>query len=266
MGDTFSAQVRLEERGRYFEGHFPRDPVFPGVAHLDLVVAALSDWRGVPAVLTGVTGLRFRRALRPSDTVRVLITDTGPGRARCEVRCRDELSSSAAIEHAPAADVAGHAWQSLEAPPRVAVPLPAAPLLPHAPPARCLRDVTAADDHGLDADAWVDLASPFAVAGRVPAFFGIEVAAQAAAAHEALARGTAGQASAARPGYLVRVHEARLSGPGIPVGEPLHVRVRVAGSAPPLATYDAEVISGGMTVTRATISTLSPAGGPPTAF
>lgn len=46
-----------------YTGHFPDNPVVPGVLLLDLIVAALA--RGQPRAVSSV---KFRRALRPGES------------------------------------------------------------------------------------------------------------------------------------------------------------------------------------------------------
>lgn len=62
----------------FFVGHFPGNPVMPGV----LIVEALAqvgavallgheDYRGKMAFFAGIDGVRFRRPVRPGDTLRL---------------------------------------------------------------------------------------------------------------------------------------------------------------------------------------------------
>ena len=67
----------------FFQGHFPQYPIMPGV----LIVEALAQAgaatlltpevrQGKLAVLAGVDGFRFRRPVRPGDTLRLEVTLT----------------------------------------------------------------------------------------------------------------------------------------------------------------------------------------------
>jgi predicted hotdog family 3-hydroxylacyl-ACP dehydratase len=80
---------------------------------------------------------------------------------------------------------------------------------------------------------------PLARGTAVTATVGLELAAQAAAVHQALGRPS--QAGRSRPGYLVFIRDAELLEPEIRVDEPLLARVREAGSAHPLHTFSVEV-------------------------
>lgn len=60
----------------YFKGHFPEYPVMPGVLILETMaqvgaVALLSDesFKGKIAFFAGVDGAKFRRQVRPGDTL-----------------------------------------------------------------------------------------------------------------------------------------------------------------------------------------------------
>ena len=77
-----------------FEGHFPGDPLLPGVAQIGLVVDALASRLGKAPLVSAIPTLRFRRAVRPGDELEVFLK--GPdaeATVRFEVRCSGELVS-----------------------------------------------------------------------------------------------------------------------------------------------------------------------------
>lgn len=69
----------------WFAGHFPGDPVLPGVLVAEtlaqaaalLHLAAHPDRAGETVYLAGLDGIRFRRIVRPGDTLRAEVTATG---------------------------------------------------------------------------------------------------------------------------------------------------------------------------------------------
>ncbi len=130
-------------------------------------------------------------------------------------------------------------------------------LLPHTGTARLLTHVLRSGPGIIEATGRVPAAHPLVADGRAPCFLGLELGAQAAAALEALERAAAGGDRGPYVGYLVRVREAALSSPSLPVDTPLHVKALLTGAAPPLAIYRIGVSVGGVESLRATLSTLS---------
>ncbi|MDQ5911649.1 MAG: 3-hydroxyacyl-[acyl-carrier-protein] dehydratase [Pseudomonadota bacterium] len=64
-------------------GHFPDNPIVPGVVLLDEVIQALSDWRP-DAQAVGMPVVKFLAPLRPEQPFSVGLVETGPGRVRFE--------------------------------------------------------------------------------------------------------------------------------------------------------------------------------------
>ncbi|NTU78539.1 MAG: 3-hydroxyacyl-ACP dehydratase FabZ [Chloroflexales bacterium] len=64
-----------------FTGHFPGNPVFPGVLIVEAMaqagaVAALSlpEYRGKLVLFAGIDGCRFKRVVRPGDVLRLEVS------------------------------------------------------------------------------------------------------------------------------------------------------------------------------------------------
>ena len=65
----------------FLAGHFPGNPIFPGVLQLEALaqaggIAVLADerYRGRLALFGGVEEVRFRRVVRPGDTITLDVT------------------------------------------------------------------------------------------------------------------------------------------------------------------------------------------------
>lgn len=130
-------------------------------------------------------------------------------------------------------------------------------LLPHSGAARLLTNVVRSGRNFIEAICQVPAAHPLVTSGRAPAFLGLELGAQAAAALEAIERGVATGSSVPRVGYLVRVREANFLMPDLPIETALVVTALLEGAAPPLAVYRISVGTGGVEYLRATLSTYS---------
>ncbi len=133
-------------------------------------------------------------------------------------------------------------------------PPPIESLVPHRDPALLVRVVASSSPGEISCIAVISGDHPLAAGGRAPCLLGIEAAAQTAAALEALSR-PPGETAGPRIGYLVGIREAVFHLPDLPAGWPLRVAVRAAGSAPPLAVYEATVELDGLPALTATLST-----------
>jgi 3-hydroxymyristoyl/3-hydroxydecanoyl-(acyl carrier protein) dehydratase len=66
------ASVKFPNDSGWFSGHFPGNPIVPGVALLAVVAEAVSEWEcseGRSLTITGVRRVRFRLPVRPDDEV-----------------------------------------------------------------------------------------------------------------------------------------------------------------------------------------------------
>ena len=64
-------QVALPADSLWFQGHFPGDPMLPGIAQLHLVLQTLKESLGEGLRLTGLKRVRFKRIIRPDETVAI---------------------------------------------------------------------------------------------------------------------------------------------------------------------------------------------------
>lgn len=107
-GELCVARRTLREEEWWFAGHFPGNPVMPGVLVVEALaqtgaVAALSlpANAGKLALFAGIDRVRFKRVVRPGDTLTLRVeviamrTDVGRGAALAtvegEMACRGEL-------------------------------------------------------------------------------------------------------------------------------------------------------------------------------
>jgi 3-hydroxyacyl-[acyl-carrier-protein] dehydratase len=248
------AQLLIPAGSPIFAGHFPGRPLLPGVAHLALLRQVLEELAAraeLPADLAGNTAiaevrkLRLRRPVLPGDLLelRLLSIDAG-GAIRFELWRQappDELASDGMVRIGACRPPPAEALApSLD--PSLPTGLPAAAgMLLHAPPARLLATVLAAGTGGVIGTGVIPGDHPLAAGGEAPGFLAIELAAQAAAAFETLARhpGTPG-GGRPRLGYLVGVRAAHLPA-ALPTGRALRVTAVPAGGTAALSTYEMEV-------------------------
>lgn len=60
-----TAQVDVPESSRWFDGHFPEEPILPGIAQLALVMAVLKKARGPKIAVSRFSRIRFKQPIRP---------------------------------------------------------------------------------------------------------------------------------------------------------------------------------------------------------
>jgi len=110
-GESARARWTLRPEMPFFAGHFPGNPITPGV----LIVEALAQTAGLAAMalpvnagrlalFAGIEKVRFRRPVRPGETLELSMRMTrqrGPmGWAEGEARVGDELACSASLSFA----------------------------------------------------------------------------------------------------------------------------------------------------------------------
>jgi 3-hydroxymyristoyl/3-hydroxydecanoyl-(acyl carrier protein) dehydratase len=82
-----------------FDGHFPGDPILPGIVQIALLLEALRDRLGPDVYLAAIPSLRWRSVVRPGTELD--LTAWGPsedGRVGFEMRAGDTLVSNGTAE------------------------------------------------------------------------------------------------------------------------------------------------------------------------
>ena len=235
----------------WFEGHFPGNPILPGVAQLTLVVEALARERGAALTLGGIAFVRLRQLVRPGERLR-LATKAG---------AQDTLRVALTRDGAPVMN--GELRFGLpEADRPAAGPLPAladAPpveaLLPHQPPMRFVTGVLGASADGLACSARIPSTCPLVAGGLAPALAAIEAAAQTCALWEAVRRWRDGPGVGPRTGYLVGLHNVSIFAAQVAADTALTATVRLDALVAPLAHYAMQVDMGERCILHGTLAT-----------
>ena len=74
-----SLLAALPAESRFFEGHFPGQPILPAVAQLALLAELLRHLHGPDARILEILQLRLLNPLQPGDQVRLHLHPSPPG-------------------------------------------------------------------------------------------------------------------------------------------------------------------------------------------
>ena len=71
--DEVVMEAEAKPDSPWFSGHFPDDPILPGIAQIALAFEAVKHLRGGDVKITEVKKIRFKQIIRPDDrlTIRV---------------------------------------------------------------------------------------------------------------------------------------------------------------------------------------------------
>ena len=99
MSSTYSAVVRIDPSHPSLPGHFPGQPLVPGVVLLETVASALRAWRGQR--LARIAEAKFVAPLLPGEEAQLVLSESGV-RVRFEIRRGEVLLARGAVEGAAA--------------------------------------------------------------------------------------------------------------------------------------------------------------------
>ena len=79
-GQKATAYKNVTVNENFFQGHFPEEPVMPGVLIIEalaqtgaVAILSLDEYKGKIAYFAGVDNLRFKRKVIPGDTLKLEI-------------------------------------------------------------------------------------------------------------------------------------------------------------------------------------------------
>jgi 3-hydroxyacyl-[acyl-carrier-protein] dehydratase len=67
-------ELQIPPESLWFHGHFPGEPILPGIAQLGIVYDAVCKALGCPISITGFSRIKFKKIIRPRDCLKVIIT------------------------------------------------------------------------------------------------------------------------------------------------------------------------------------------------
>ena len=73
-GNELTAQVTTDASSPWFAGHFPGDPILPGIAQLKMVADLITGSREEDLQVTGLSRIKFRKIVRPGELLDIHAT------------------------------------------------------------------------------------------------------------------------------------------------------------------------------------------------
>lgn len=97
MSDTWHETFRISADHPSLPGHFPGQPIVPGVVLLDRIAAALERWRGQS--IAALPQVKFVTPLLPDENAELTLEPAGP-RLRFRIVRNEVLIASGEIQPA----------------------------------------------------------------------------------------------------------------------------------------------------------------------
>jgi 3-hydroxymyristoyl/3-hydroxydecanoyl-(acyl carrier protein) dehydratase len=229
-------------------GHFPGNPVVPGVLQLILVEQFLGARIGDDVAVSAVPRARFRRPVVPGDVLGISARSSGTGWT-FSLTVAGEVVCDGSLARQPLPVLEPGRIETMSV--LDGVP-PAGSCLPHRQPMLLVDGLLERSASGGICRGVVGIDAPLARGSRVPGLAAVEVAAQALGYVEAA---TGDEPAAPLTGSLVGVSDLRLAAAAFPAAAPLRAEVRRTAWVPPLARAEARVSCGGHEILHCSLST-----------
>lgn len=71
--DEIIMRAKVPSESPWFSGHFPGEPILPGIAQLDMVRDAVARLHQAPFRVSGVKKVRFKRVVKPEELMRITV-------------------------------------------------------------------------------------------------------------------------------------------------------------------------------------------------
>jgi len=98
-----SADIHVPSDSPWFDGHFPEEPILPGVAQIGMVFDAIKKAHNHELTVSSVRRVRFKGMIRPDDRLNIVATplkqETGSYSFRIMIQDETVSSGVMAVEN-----------------------------------------------------------------------------------------------------------------------------------------------------------------------
>jgi 3-hydroxyacyl-[acyl-carrier-protein] dehydratase len=70
--NEISADIHVPSDSPWFDGHFPGEPILPGVAQIGMVLEAIRKAQKQELTVSSVRRVRFKSIIRPDDRLKII--------------------------------------------------------------------------------------------------------------------------------------------------------------------------------------------------
>ena len=70
--NEIEADIQVPSDSPWFDGHFPGEPILPGVAQIGMVFDAIRKARNQDLKISSVRRVRFKQIIRPDDKLKLI--------------------------------------------------------------------------------------------------------------------------------------------------------------------------------------------------
>jgi len=100
-GGEWCAEVQVAPDSAWFAGHFPGDPVLPGIAQLGMVRETACRVFGERFRLSGFSRIKFKKIIRPGDRLKITLVPRSdlPGTAAFRIDCEGDPACSGTLTY-----------------------------------------------------------------------------------------------------------------------------------------------------------------------
>ena len=90
------AEVHVPSDSPWFHGHFPGEPILPGVAQIGLVIDAIRQAQNQDLKVSGVRRVRFKQIIRPDNQLKIIAAPLkqNAGAYSFQILVEDEVACS----------------------------------------------------------------------------------------------------------------------------------------------------------------------------
>jgi 3-hydroxymyristoyl/3-hydroxydecanoyl-(acyl carrier protein) dehydratase len=73
------AEISVPSESHWFSGHFPGEPILPGIAQLEMVFDTIKELTQKNLRISNVRKVRFKQIIRPDDSIKIIVRSQNQG-------------------------------------------------------------------------------------------------------------------------------------------------------------------------------------------